>query len=143
MKHIMKFEDFNFQELEGENLFPYIKDIFIDEIVDVWDIEEITPEFSLAPNEDYHGIFYDFYISLNEFTSEKKLRDNPILFILINSGLDHFSKFEKMQDSIDRFKNRCKSLGYNCTTEESIKEYIRDISDEYDARPFEIKIFEK
>ena len=115
-----------------------IKDIFIDEIVDVWDIEQLPHD--LEDGDETPGIFYDF----NDYPLSVDL-DNPYLEILMWYGYDYYDKFESMEESINNFAERIKSLGYKVGMN-SVAEYLNfELYDLYGGGndPFTIKIYYK
>jgi len=134
--------DINYKSLQEELLIEFedregfvdeIKDIFIDEIVDVWDIEELPAD--LEEDEETPGIFYDFndtYLALD--------LDKPYLEILMWCGYNHYDRFEQMTTSLVNFIERVKGLGYEVKNQ-VVSDYILDA--DFDKDPFQIRIFYK
>lgn len=121
---------------DREDFINEIKDIFIDEIVDVFDIEELPED--LEEGADTPGIFYDF----NEYYLSLDL-ESPYLEILIWVGDKYLDKFHGMQLAISNFVKRVKSLGYNFRVD-SVKRYIDFSVNEWDVQdPFDIRIYYK
>ena len=128
---LIEFED-------RQDFIDEIKDVFIDEIVDVWDIEQLPHD--LDEDDETPGIFYDFndfYLSLD--------KEDPYLEILMWYGYDYYDKFESMEESINNFAKRIKSLGYKVGMN-SVAEYLNfELYDLYNGGndPFTIKIYYK
>jgi len=120
-----------FEDREG--FVDEIKDIFIDEIVDVWDIEELPAD--LEEDEETPGIFYDFndtYLALD--------LDKPYLEILMWCGYNHYDRFEQMTTSLVNFIERVKGLGYEVKNQ-VVSDYI--LNADFDKDPFQINIYYK
>jgi hypothetical protein len=124
---LIEFED-------REDFINEIKDVFIDEIVDVWDIEQLPDD--LDEGEETPGIFYDF----NEHFLALDLK-NPYLEILMWCGYNYYDRFEQMNTSLLNFIERVKGLGYECKQEISLEDYM--IYADFDKSPFEIRIYYK
>jgi hypothetical protein len=126
---LVEFED-------REDFINEIKDVFIDEIVDVWDIEQLPDD--LDEGEETPGIFYDF----NDFYLALDL-DKPYLKILMWYGYDYYDKFERMQSSFDRFVDRVRRMGYVCNQVMSMEEYLDYTKDEFSPEPLVITVYYK
>lgn len=128
---LIEFED-------REDFIDEIKDVFIDEIVDVGNIEQLPSD--LPEDDETPGIFYDF----NDFYLSLDL-ENPHLEILMWCGSDYLDKFERMEESINKFAERIKSLGYKVEMN-SVAEYLNFELYDLDGGgndPFTIKIYYK
>jgi hypothetical protein len=117
---------------DRESFVNEIKDVFIDEIVDVWDIDQIPVD--LEEDDETPGIFYDF----NDFYLALDL-DKPYLEILMWYGYDYYDKFERMEESINKFADRVNHLGYRV----SMNSVAEHLNFEPEGEPFEIKIYYK
>jgi len=117
---------------DKKNFIDEIKDVFIDEIVDVWNIEKLPPD--LEEDDETPGIFYDF----NNFYLALDL-DKPYLEILMWYGYDYYDKFERMEESINKFADRVNYLGYRV----SMNSVAEHLIFEAEGEPFEIKIYYK
>jgi hypothetical protein len=114
-----------------------IKDIFIDEIVDVWDIEQLPAD--LEEDEETPGIFYDF----NDYALSIDL-DYPYLEILMWCGGDYLDKFKRMEKSINNFNERIRGLGYEVKMNQFENQFQNLLyNGEIVHYPFEIKIYYK
>ena len=123
---------------DRESFVNEIKDVFNDEIVDVWDIEQLPEGEEYGEGEELPGIFYDF----NDFQLRLDL-ENPYIEILIWSGNYYYDKLERMQSSLDKFQKRIKDLGYKCEQGMSMQEYIEYSEDNWNPEPLVITIYYK
>jgi hypothetical protein len=114
---------------DKKDFISEIKNVFLDEVVDVWDIEQLPDD--LEEDDETPGIFYDF----NDYALSVDL-DRPYLEILIWYSYDYYDKFGSMEKSIDNFANRIRGLGYEVSMN-SVAEYLNFEDD----GPFEIKIY--
>ena len=126
---LIEFED-------REDFINEIKDVFIDEIVDVWDIEQLPDD--LDEGEETPGIFYDF----NDYPLAVDL-DRPYLEVCIWSGNYYYDKLERMQESFDRFVDRVRKIGYECNQVMSMEEYLDYTKDEFSPEPLVITVYYK
>lgn len=118
---------------DREDFIHEIKDIFIDEIVDVWDIEQLPVD--LEEDDETPGIFYDF----NDYPLSVDL-DHPYLEILMWCGGDYLDKFKRMKKSINNFNERIRGLGYEVKMNQFENQFQNLL---YNGDPFEIKIYYK
>lgn len=125
-------EELLIEEDDRKDFINDIKDIFIDEIVDVWDIEQLPHD--LEEDEETPGIFYDF----NDYALSIDL-DYPYLEILMWCGGDYLDKFERMEKSINNFTERIRGLGYEVIMNQFENQFKTVVYGE----PFEIKIYYK
>ena len=121
---------------DREDFINEIKDIFIDEIVDVWDIEQLPDD--LEEGDETPGIFYDF----NDYPLSVDL-DRPYLEVCIWSGNYYYDKLERMQESFDRFVDRVRKIGYECNQVMSMEEYLDYTKDEFSPEPLVITVYYK
>lgn len=123
---------------DRQDFINEIKDIFIDEVVDVFDIEEMPDGEEYGEGEDLPGIFYHF----NDIKLALDL-DRPYLEILIYHGEDHRDKFERMEYTLTKFLNRVKNLGYRCEFGQEFNDYIEYLEDGYfsDDYAFTIDVY--
>jgi len=134
-------EELLIEEDDRGDFINEIKDIFIDEIVDVWDIEQLPHD--LEEDEETPGIFYDF----NDYALSVD-SDKPYLEILMWVGDDYHDKFERMDESINNFTERIRGLGYECLSNYEISgmnvnQYLAYCSDTTNNEPYEIRIYYK
>lgn len=135
-EELLLIEDDNKQDFINE-----IKDIFIDEIVDVFDIEQLPHD--LEDDDETPGIFYDFndyFLNLSE--------SRAFLEILMWVGGDYHDKFERMDESINKFIQRVRGLGYECLSNYdlsgvTVNQYLDYCSDTTNSEPYEIRIYYK
>jgi hypothetical protein len=121
---------------DRESFVNEIKDIFNDEIVDLWDIEQLPEGEEYGEGEELPGIFYDF----NEYPLALDL-DKPYLEVCLWSGNYYYDTFSLMQSSLTKFVNRVRGLGYECNQVMSMKEYLDYTEDEINPEAFEIKVY--
>lgn len=133
-----KFRVFNEEVLieheERKDFIELIKEIFMEEVVDKWDIEQLPDDNE--EGSELPGIFYDIHDIYLAIDSPK-----PHLEINLWSGNYYYDKFEQMESSIDNFVKRVNRMGYKCEYNYPFKEYIKYTEIEFDPEPFEIKIY--